>query len=285
MPKRPPSYCIKPKIDEDKAPPDYLAELLKNKHVSIDMVSKAWMGSMPDMVKLGLAEFLLNGPLDQFWCYDILRIANFSSEGERDTYIRCLLLGAIQPGLDKALQRQHLDQELWRRHCDVVVQHLIDTVRHRILDALFRDANRNRGYGFAVALEHLDSGDTLEQQNALLTILRAFGNAYLADHSFPIIAQRYTEHTRANRKFKKNCDTTLATGYRKKGKTAHDKRRREIIWLALRPALVSSYLNGCYTSTQLKEMLLKTGAKPLENESSKTFAQFVHRNFDDLKSK
>lgn len=283
---RPNSFHAKPTIDEGSVEPDYLTELLQSKGpVTIDALATAWAGSCPLMYKWALAKFLLHGPLDQVWCYDILRVANFSLEDERDTYIRCLLVGADQPGLERELQRQHLDRELWRRHCDVVAQYIINTVRHRIIDALFRDANHNGGYGFTVALEHLASGTVLEQQNALLAILRAFGTDYLTDPSLPIIGQRHRELTRGNRKFAHDCETTLMTLWRKKGKASCGRRQREIIWLALRPELASAQLNGIYTSTQLKKMLLKAGAKPWDNEDSKTFAQFIRRNFEDLKDK
>lgn len=283
---RPNSFHAKPTIDEGSVQPDYLAELSQSKGpVTIDALATAWAGSCPLTYRWALAKFLLHGPLNQVWCYDLLRVANFSSEEERDTYIRRLLVGADKPGLEKELQRQHLDQELWRRHCDVVVQYIINTVRHRIIDALFRDANHNGGYGFAGALKGLKSGTVLEQQNALRAILRTFGTDYLTDPSLPIIGQRHHELTRANRKFAHDCKTTLMTLWRKEGKASHDKRQREIIWLALRPELAGAQLNGVYTSTQLKEAMVNAGAKSWDNEDSKTFAQFIRRNFEDLKDK
>lgn len=194
--KRPPSYYAKPKIDEDSTQPDRLTELLKQKGpVSIDMIAEAYVRDLPRDITQSLVEFFVEGPLDQVWCYDLFHLENFPSADTRDAYLN-ELMRAYSTEPDEMQQQKVLSHI--RRD---VVQYLISIVRQRMLDALFREANRNRGYGFAGALERLESGSPLEQRHAVLTMLKAFGVDCLADPSFPIISQRYLEHTRTNRKF------------------------------------------------------------------------------------
>lgn len=275
---RPKSFNAKPKIDDDTRQPECLLELLKQKRpVSIDMVAKAWVQDLPRETKQALVAFFIEGPLNQPWHYDILHIDNFPSEEARAAYFD----GVITAYSNKSDAQQLMTAHVLRD----VLRFATSIVRERILDALFRDANHNCGYGFAVALERIESGSPLEQQQALLTILKAFGTDFLVDPSLPFISQRFREHTRANRKFKQECDATLTTRSRKRGKAAKSKRQCEIIWLALRPELARTHLNGNCTATELKEVLLKSGAKPWDNESSKHFHQFVSRNFGDLKDK
>lgn len=277
---RPPSYYAKPKIEDDSPQPDCLTALLHRKGpVSIDMIAEAWVRDLPTAIKQSLVEFFVEGPLDQVWRYDLLHIENFPSGEARTAYLSDLMLTySTEPE-----ERQH-QQVLAHLRRDVV-QYLISIVRQRILDALFRDANRNRGSGFAGALERLESGSSLEQRKAVLAMLKAFGVDFLADPSFPIIRQRYLEHTRTNRTFQQECDTTLTTRSRKPGHAGARHRQHELIWLALRPDVTRTHLNGTWTATELKHVLRKAGVKTEIHESSKTFHQFVVRNFIDLKDK
>ena len=278
--KRPPSYYAKPKIDDDSKQPDRLSELFKRKGpVSIDMIAEAWVRDLPRDIKQSLVEFFIEGPLDQVWCYDLLHLKNFPSADTREAYMN-ELMRAYSTEPDE-MQQQKVLYHIRRD----VVQYLISIVRQRILDALFRDANRNCGYGFVRALERLESGSPLEQRKALLTMLKAFGVDFLADPSFPIISQRYLEHTRTNRKFQQECITTLTTRSRKPGNTRERHRQHELIWLALRPDVTRTHLKGDWTATELKQVLRKAGVKTEMHESAKTFHQFVARNFSDLKDK
>lgn len=277
---RPRSYYAKPKIDDDSKQPDLLAELVQRKGpVSIDMIAEAWVRDLPRDLKQSLVEFFVEGPLDQVWGYDLFHIENFPSGDDRTAYLNDLMMTySTEPD---EIQQQKV---LYHIHRDVV-QYLISIVRQRILDALFRDANRNRGYGFAGALARLESGSALEQRHAVLTMLKAFGVDCLADPSFLIISQRYLEHTRTNRTFQQECDSTLATRSRKPGNARERHRQHELIWLALRPAVTRTHLKGNWTATELKQVLRKAGVKTELHESSKTFHQFVARNFSDLKDK
>lgn len=275
---RPKSFHAKPKIDDGTTQPDCLTELLNQKGpVSIDMIAEAWVRDLPGDTKESLVRFLVEGPLDQVWRCNILHIDNFPSEDARGAYLYDVMMTYSDKSDAKELMAAHVRRD--------VIRYVINIVRGRILDALFRDANHNCGYGIAMALERVESGNSLEQQQALLTILKAFGEDFLADQSFPIISQRYLEHTRTNRKFKQECHSTLTTRFRKHGKVAKSDRQREVIWLALRPELARKHLNGGCTAMELKQVLLKFGVKEWDNESSKHFHQFVLRNFGDLKDK
>jgi hypothetical protein len=270
---RPTSYYAKPAIDNDQAGPDALAMLSGSKEpVTIMQLALAHTHDSPiDRLALWMWE----GPINEKFQCGIVVVENFTSEENRAMYLRSLYRRFV-PGTEVTVE------DLQKLHSILLAKAIVTIVRDRLIDANFRNDNRNCGYGFVTALEHLKSGNPVAQQKALLCLLKAFGEEFLADQSFPIIGERYLHHTRANRGFAREAHAALATKFRKT-RTRHDARRDLIFLLTLRPELVRAYFDGPVSAHTLMTTLERAG-NVWTDLTPKSFGELLGRTFKDLKA-